>query len=267
MANLSSLESKLKAIQAAYTQLENGKLSQEELEDLVSNTKELYERAVILRYKAFEEKVFGVREVAPATVQEQLAIAEEVMEVEIPQLIIETEEESGDLVEFENEEQEIEAIPSFDFSLFDDSAEVAKNVELEENSIEHISVTSTATDEFGLHEERIVMEQTTVTPVAEENKSFITRFSRVEPGFSSQIGMSKLDTLIGSFGLNERLQYINELFDGSSEAFAEAIKAIDNLSSLQDALVKASTYANQFNWDNDSETVEELVIKIKRRYA
>lgn len=266
MANLSSLESKLKAIQAAYTQLENGKLSQEELEDLVSNTKELYERAVILRYKAFEEKVFGVREVAPATVQEHLAIAEEVLEAEIPQLIIETEEESGDLVEFENEE-EIEAIPSFDFSLFDDSAEVAKNEVLEENSVEHISVTSTATDEFGLHEERIVMEQTTVTPVAEENKSFITRFSRVEPGFSSQIGMSKLDTLIGSFGLNERLQYINELFDGSSEAFAEAIKAIDNLSSLQDALVKASTYANQFNWDNDSETVEEFVIKIKRRYA
>lgn len=267
MANLSSLESKLKAIQAAYSQLENGKLTQEELEILVENTKELYERAVILRYKAYEEKIFGVREEAPVSVPEHTFQSEEVSVEANPQLIIETEVEAITLDEFDIEETEPEEQPAFDFSLFDDSAEQVKNEELEENAIEHISVTSTSTDEFGLHEEKIVMEQTTVTPVAEENKSFIARFSRVEPGFSSQIGMSKLDTLIGSFGLNERLQYINELFDGSSEAFAEAIKAIDGLSSLQDAMVKASTYANQYNWDNDSETVEEFVIKIKRRHA
>ena len=79
--------------------------------------------------------------------------------------------------------------------------------------------------------------------------------------------MSKLDTLIGSFGLNERLQYINELFNGSSEHFSEAVKIIDNQSNIEEALLKTSVYANQFNWENDSETVEEFVIKIKRRYA
>jgi hypothetical protein len=83
----------------------------------------------------------------------------------------------------------------------------------------------------------------------------------------SQIAMSRLETLVGSFGLNERLQFINELFDGSSEAFSEAIKSIDSQSDEQAALRKASALASQFNWDSSSETVEEFVLKIKRRYA
>jgi hypothetical protein len=79
--------------------------------------------------------------------------------------------------------------------------------------------------------------------------------------------MSRLDTLIGSFGLNERLQFINELFEGSSEAFSEAIKTIDSLSGQHEALSRASSLATQYKWDKDSETVEDFVLKIKRRYA
>jgi len=96
---------------------------------------------------------------------------------------------------------------------------------------------------------------------------FVAKFSKVDPSFASQIGMTKIGTLIGAFGLNERLQYINELFDGSSEAFAEAIKTIDSQNSIEEALVKTSIFADQYHWDIESDTVEELVIKIKRRYA
>jgi hypothetical protein len=104
------------------------------------------------------------------------------------------------------------------------------------------------------------------TPVAESDE-FVKRFSAIDPSLQHQLTMSRLETLIGSFGLNERLQFINELFDGSSEAFSDAIKTIDTQSDEQSALRKVSTLATQFNWDQDSETVEEFVLKIKRRYA
>lgn len=287
MANLNALESTIQAVQTAYTQLKTGNLSQEELDLLVENSKELYERAVILRYKAYEEKVFGIRE----NVQEEVlggfndatldstempskmtgfSVTEEENFNEIEMHSTEIPSKMSDFSDFqasELEEESTQEQPAFDFSLFDDSAEVVKNEELEEEAIEHVSVTATSSDDFGIHEEKVIMEQTTVTPVAEENKGFIAQFSKVDPASFSQIGMSKLDTLIGSFGLNERLQYINELFDGSSEAFAEAIKSLDNLPSYQDALIKASAFANQYNWDSHSETVEEFMTKIKRRHA
>lgn len=294
MANLNALESTIQAIQTAYSQLKSGNLSQEELDLLVENSKELYERAVILRYKAYEEKVFGVRvqdqEDENDSFNEAHARSTEIpskmtgfsdLEVEnafdevqlnsieiVSNMSDLSEMEQSDLVD-ENpfEEETTQEQPAFDFSLFDDTAEVVKNEDLEEEAIEHVSVTATSSDDFGIHEEKVIMEQTTVTPVAEENRGFIAQFSKVDPASFSQIGMSKLDTLIGSFGLNERLQYINELFDGSSEAFAEAIKSLDNLPSYQDALIKASAFANQYNWDSHSETVEEFMTKIKRRHA
>lgn len=270
MTNLSALKVTIEAIQAAYEKLENGKISSEELEILLDQSRELYDRAVILRYKSYEEKVFPTSE-ANSEQQTEISLEKEVTneftEIEAAVVSVDRVEMPFEAAEKELENPIMEEIPSFDFSLFDDSSEEAKHAVLEEEAIEHISVTATSEEEFGLHEEKIVMEQVTLTPVSEENQRFLARFSKTDINNMNQILMSKLDTLIGSFGLNERLQYINELFNGSSEHFSEAVKIIDNQSNIEEALLKTSVYANQFNWENDSETVEEFIIKIKRRYA
>jgi hypothetical protein len=266
MANLSTIEARLKAIEETFSKLNDGKLTREELEELVVNTQELHERAVILRYKAFEEKIFGERTVEVAPAIETPASIEPVEEItmetpaySVPEMEIELEEEE--------EIEEIEEQPAFDFSLFDDSAEQIKEEVLEDNTFEHLSVTSTESTEAGVHEEHISMEQVIVTPTEPSNQKFYAKFSKDNTDLSPQIGMTALATLIGTFGLNERLQYINELFDGSSEAFSEAIKVLDNLSSREEMLIRASGYANSHNWDLESETVEEFVLKLKRRYA
>jgi hypothetical protein len=173
--------------------------------------------------------------------------------------------------EFEEEEISVELEKeepvAFDFSLFDDTAEEVQDTILEENAVEHVSISAVTEEDEGIVEQKITMEQVIQTPTADENKAFIKHFSNIEPGFFNQIGMSRLDSLIGSFGLNERLQYINELFNGSSEAFSDAVKRLDNLGSYQDALIEASKFAHEYNWDLESETVEELVIKLKRRHG
>ncbi len=270
MANLSTIEARLKAIEEAFSKLNHGKLTREELEELVVNTQELYERAIILRYKAFEEKIFGERPVVQTPEVEATIVSEPVAEpvvetrsYSMPELEIELDVEEK---VFEEEIEEIEEQPAFDFSLFDDSAEQIKEEVLEDNTFEHLSVSSTESTEDGVHEEHITMEQVIVTPVENSNLDFYNKFSKESGDSAPQFGMTALSTLIGAFGLNERLQYINELFDGSSEAFSDAIKVLDNLSSREEMLIRASAYANNHNWDLKSETVEEFVAKLKRRY-
>ena len=73
MGNFISKEDILVEIAVLFKQMDNGNLSIEELEELVKLSRDLNERILILRYKAFEEKVFGVRPVAseiPETVEE-----------------------------------------------------------------------------------------------------------------------------------------------------------------------------------------------------
>lgn len=97
--------------------------------------------------------------------------------------------------------------------------------------------------------------------------TFLSKFNQIETMTSSQFGLVKIDSLIGSFGLNERLQYINELFDGSSENFSDAIKVLDNQSSVDSAKTKVAELALINNWDVESETIVEFMQKVLRRYA
>lgn len=273
MAHLHAMEARLRMISEAFANLENGTLSREGLEELVQNTREVYERAVVIRHRAYEEQIFGAREVTPvqemeiSTLQETMEVedneSEEEQFIEVEETIFLTNEEAEESLEPHQEAEQ----PAFDFSLFDDSAEVAKEEILEENTFEHISVSSVVTEDHGVQEEKVIMEQVSMHPTGESNAHFIQKFSKTDSDTALQISMSRLESLIGSFGLNERLQFINELFDGSSEAFADAIKSLDTLSSTEEALIKASGYAAQYNWDLHSETVEEFILKLKRRYA
>jgi hypothetical protein len=253
--NISAL---LKELTRHQEQLENGNLHLEDLNQLVQLSQELLERYTILRYKAYEGNEIPEATASPAIDEEIMEEPTLVHEIEAPE---ELEEEEID-IELEKEEP-----VAFDFSLFDDTSNDVQETELEEDAVEHVSISAITEEDEGITEQIITMEQVIQTPTADENKAFIKQFSTIESGFFNQIGMSRLDSLIGSFGLNERLQYINELFNGSSEAFSDAVKRLDNLGSYQDALIEASKFAHEYNWDLESETVEELVIKLKRRHG
>lgn len=245
--------------------IENEGLSMENMDAFVDASKELYERVIILRYKAYEQNVFGVRNE--------------------PKVIVSNEENT----DIPNE------IPSIDFSLFNESTLTSgeAEAELEENDkmIEEeeifeaqnldstIEVTNTLTDEpsnetaveindESIDQDELIMEEMDAALEVNEEpfKEEATTTIDDQP-FQNHFGLGKLDTLIGSFGLNERLQYINELFDGSSEAFSDGIKKLDqqeNYASAREILVQ---YAKTYAWEKDSETVIEFAQKVARRYA
>ncbi len=259
------LEKTMKGIEVAISKLTNGSLTIEDMDALVNNAHSLYETSLILRYKAYETKVFGSvesQELAP-TIQEidKTSYSDQI----IPRI----------------EEPEL---PQIEFSLFDvadetENHEVEHAVEQEEESIEApqieevwvinetiVEVENEINEQESEIEATFDMEKSGSHEIGAKDE-FMEKFNAIDPSIANQIAMSRLDTLIGSFGLNERLQFINELFDGSSEEFSEAIKTIDSLPGQHEALSRASSLATQYNWDKDSETVEDFVLKIKRRHA
>jgi hypothetical protein len=418
MGNFISKEDILVEIAILFKQMENGKLTIDELEELVKLSRDLHERTLILRYKAFEEKIFGVR---PAAVEvhtpvEEIVIKEvaqvELIEEPIPE--IEAEIEVDPIVEQHVIEEEIiddaplfkvevKDEPSFGFSLFGNDLEteeevitpiietpiaeepikvierqevivessipvttpepivstqpevvqqqapvertmseverahaenlarfISKKTEIQsaqENSvveerpiinepvapspsapsfekvesfftpkIEPIKeiipepeIEVTETPFFQQHQEPIKEEvreyipepiQEVVIPIVSEEKvgevssysygdlaQYIHKYNIVDSNLASQIGVTKISSLIGSFGLNERLQFINELFDGSSENFSNAIKTLDVQASSENARTKVAEFAVSNNWEVESETVVEFMQKIVRRYA
>lgn len=162
-------------------------------------------------------------------------------------------------VEHQIEEELIPKTPNFS----DDSDSVEVNMSTtEEDSTKDVQIEGGSSEK---QEEDEVGEPTAFS--YGELASFISKFNQVETITSTQFGLVKIDSLIGSFGLNERLQYINELFDGSSENFSDAIKVLDNQTTIDSAKTKVAELALINNWDIESETIVEFMQKVVRRYA
>ena len=279
MAAFDSKEDLLVTIQLLFENLNTGNLSESDMETLVTSTRELYERALILRYKAYEHKVYGEVETVVETpsVKEEHIVVEPVIEV-IDTPIIEKQEV-------------VEEQPSFDmsFSLFDqleETNDVAADAHTlnEQDLIQHNNVVEQVVAEQVVIEEKmveVVVEEPVATiventspafsePVVEAPKGPKDAFDKMldqDNSLGAKLMASRLDSLNGAFGLNEKLQMIHELFDGSSELFYQAIQIFDSLPDFTQAKVVLTNYKQEFSWDLESNLVVEFVQKVARRYA
>ncbi|MFT5860113.1 MAG: hypothetical protein ACI865_002221 [Flavobacteriaceae bacterium] len=256
MDGLENYKAKLHALGELMKKMEAGSLSISELSDLETLTRELHERSIILKYKAFEAKV---KQDTP--IKEDVQPVDEVIEEEIP------------IVEVEDEEDDVDS-GGLDFALFDTPEEVIVPEPIEEvKAVEKEVIVETP--QIAKVEEIIIeapVEEINVdlsAPVDsdESKKSFLDRLNLPPESVSSQFSESKIDSLSGAFGLNEKLRFIRELFAGSSDLFSEAISSLDSQSSIGDASVKVEELAFSNSWDLEQDAVLEFMSIIKRRYA
>ncbi len=82
----------------------------------------------------------------------------------------------------------------------------------------------------------------------------------------SRLMSPKIQSLVGAFGLNEKLQCIRELYNGSSDAFNQAIEKVDNQSDFVSAKEVLSQHAIENSWDLESNLVNEFLQKVERRF-
>ena len=130
--------------------------------------------------------------------------------------------------------------------------------------IEHVETTTVTTIHNSTDE---IQESEPEKASSSSSSDTENKLKSVERNLRINYSIVPLETLIGSFTLNERLQFINELFEGSSDAFSSAIKKLDVLDDLDSARNVVAQFAENNNWDLDSEIVEDFLVKICRRYA
>lgn len=287
--------------------LESGQLTQAEMELLVEDSKELYERLIILRYKLYETNVF----VPQATVEPMFSettspMMEEVqtpafdlfemgeeepiaIEEEIPTLHFEADEPEIPMVEaslfdmdievpaatvdFTPEEEQVEE-PIQEEPEMEESADeflttaeidhVEANEVVEEHMDEEVASVEIPEPEVSVEPQANFLDDITNPETTSINSAWILQ---IEQTIRSDRSVFPLETLIGSFSLNEKLQFINELFDGSSDAFSTATKKLDACQQMSEAREQLSDYSSTYNWDLESEIVEDFIFKICRRYA
>lgn len=258
---LQSISSRLKELS---TKLSTSKLSKEELEEFEILSRKLYERAIILSYKAKEESVYGkLSQEKTAVVEDtvEISVEEETTEVKVDKLEKtpeKIEEKSGEIqFDFSGGFDTVnnETIPQSEQKI---SAEVEKPIE--ENLSEETPVKSSQEDILSNAEES--------NGVSEKTLFFYERFSKAyKISAGDKLGTSKIDSLKGAIGLNDRLQFISELFGGDSAAYNSTIDLLDQLENNEVALRKLSEIATQENWNKDVSAVDEFAHFINRRYV
>ncbi|MEY4792693.1 MAG: hypothetical protein RIT34_1500 [Bacteroidota bacterium] len=315
-------------LESGLEKLESGQLSPEDMELLVEDAKELYERMVIMRYKIYETNVLGVSApVVSASIRQpeietpidlfgasdlgsepefevtfanedpiideekvSYPLEEEVEEElgfknEILEDVIETEKESN----FENDSFDKGTEESVIASIFEnesseedeDEEEEGSFLDQDESSLSEELVEATEFNNSDILEEDEEAQNVEPEPFIEETPIEVPQ-TNYEPQFSADqpIWMAEmeanirdnrsifpLETLAGAFTLNEKLQFINELFDGSSDDFSSSVKQLDQLANMDAARNMLAELSQSFNWDTESEIVEDFLYKICRRHA
>lgn len=77
-----------------------------------------------------------------------------------------------------------------------------------------------------------------------------------------------IESIAKSIPLNQKFRFINQLFNGHTSAYEQAMAELDKMANYGQALDLISyRYASQYLWDMSSDEVSELVEILKRRFA
>lgn len=284
---ISSISMHIKAIEEQGVNIED-------LDFLVTQCNLLQEQLIILRYKVYEEVAAKNNGEKSPELKSSVPVFEAMEETVIE--IVETPVVSETPVIEVNDTPP--AVKPFDFSLFSDEEEALLAPESDKTIEEHYSETTTIEDEHGITEETtikehaatieegdsiIVINKEEVTTISFSNESeekndqhivasdhpMIAQFRAMEKNIRSERAILPLESLAGSFTLTEKLQYINALFGGSSEAFGTAVKELNEQQNMAGAILVliGNAESNAWNFVKSFEIIEEFVLKICRRYA
>ena len=275
---MSQMKTLIDSISKNISAIKGSNITIEELDFLVEQTNLLHERLVILRYKVYEQKESLDDPI------ETVVEATEINETSIP-------------LESDSKDKSPEQKP-FDFSLFEEEEEALLENDPEKTIEEHYSETTILDEENGIIEEITIKEHSatveegdSIIMINKEETTTIAFSSTEEPQLGNDIVASDhpliaqfraleknarieraivpIDSLIGSFSLTEKLQFINGLFGGSSEAFASATKQLNDQPNMTAAILALVNIAETNSWDFaiSAETIDEFMAKLCRRYA
>jgi hypothetical protein len=233
--------------------LYSGQYKKESLESMVSNARDLYERLVVLRHKAYEQEV-NINSAEETTNAD--------IEVQMPTFTLDLSEISETKIDIATEEEVIPAqIESMtdqrQVNLMDMIEEVTKtdhssDVELSETFLAE-TPTEISSDPIQIEPTPIV----SINDILSQNQNTSTILNRLEK--------SKIDDLKKSITMNQRFQFARELFNGDSEQYEITISALNNCEADK-VFELFQNYKQKWSWDETSIAFIELLDLVQRRH-
>jgi hypothetical protein len=232
--------------------LQSGKLNTADTDELVSICANLYEKLIILRYKAYTEpqEIDGANEDinvsdAPITIDSSPLI-ESQNQVNLIDAIAEAEQEEEEPVHFQLISEEIEVT---DISELTQPSETT----LKQEPIINIQVDSepTSPDPIILKEERVSL-----------NESFM---SNTSASLAQKLEGSPISDLKKNISLNQRFQFCKDLFKGNNQEYEEMVEKLNN-TNKDEALRILDVLNNKYSWNSDSNAVRDFTDLVNRRY-
>ena len=300
-----TMNSLLEEMQLLVDKINEGTATMGEIEAFAAAAQDLNERAIIIRYKAYELKVQPTPVEVQATEQDQVSTNETdfiASKLDDNSLDIDfdlfssgddsfndepTLEESHDFSESipEISEETSRDAPTTSFDLYENEPEEQERVaylDEAENNETPLMEEFDAFQEpvYTLEEEPVATSELTQEtavlteanePIAHETNLVLhpiyERLSATDDSLAARMLTVRLETLKGAFGFNERMQIVNELLGSSNDLYHEIIEQLDNMDSKEEARLFVSSIADKYNWNVSSSIALEFIQKVERRYA
>jgi hypothetical protein len=91
--------------------------------------------------------------------------------------------------------------------------------------------------------------------------------NKEDNSLASKLKQNQITDLKSAIGINEKFQFINELFDGSMQEYTNAIAKLNSMGSYNEALLYMNILAEQYKWKTNSVPCKKLEELVQRRFV
>ena len=247
-------------------ELLSGNMSPEQTQHLVELCSELYEKLIVLRFKAFSE---------PSTPTEKMqAVLENVEPIKIDTTPSPTPIDLVKQVNLIDAIKEVEQVAEQDVTQGaeqgpSEGASQEEDEDEDEDNDEDIVFQLIPNEEPVA--EMPVMTVVAEAPAREEVKPMVSLNDRFKENASQQATIAKkleespIADLKKNISLNQRFQFCKDLFKGNNQEYEVTLEKLNN-TNRDEAMRVIQTLKDKYSWNPDSMAVKDFTDLVTRRY-
>ena len=88
-----------------------------------------------------------------------------------------------------------------------------------------------------------------------------------DPTLADKLQHSTLNSLQSAIGINDKFLFVNELFNGSMEKYNRSIENLDDLKTLNGALIYLNELRIELQWNSSNEAYKKLLELVHRKFG
>ena len=248
-------------------ELLSGNMSPEQTQHLVELCSELYEKLIILRFKAFSETI--------TPVEKMQAVLEKVEPIKIDTTPVHPPVELVNQVNLIDAIKEVEQGPAEDANALQDvSQDSTKDASALQDSTKDVA--QDASQEEEEEDEEIVFQlipndepaieapKGEVKPMVSLNDTFKENASQ-QATIAKKLEGSPISDLKKNISLNQRFQFCKDLFKGNNQEYEVTLEKLNN-TNRDEAMRVLQTLKDKYSWNPDSMATKDFTDLVNRRY-